>query len=81
VQTLDSEHPSIASIYLTAAGRQTLGKSLPKAAIFIRQAANDNVQKRHHIMLGRHGGVFAGQDSLGTFCAESRRSDVNLTTQ
>jgi hypothetical protein len=39
VQTLDSEHPSIASPYLTAAQIQALGKLLPKAASFLRHAA------------------------------------------
>jgi hypothetical protein len=42
VQTLDSEHPSIASLYLTAAQRQALGKLLPKAASFLRQAATEH---------------------------------------
>ena len=39
MQTLDSEHPSIASLYLTAAQGQALGKLLPKAASFLREAA------------------------------------------
>jgi hypothetical protein len=42
VQTLDSEHPSIASLYLTAEQIQALGKLLPKAASFIRQAATEH---------------------------------------
>jgi len=42
VQTLDSEHPSIASLYLTAAQIQALGKLLPKAASFLRQAATEH---------------------------------------
>ncbi|MGU5691827.1 hypothetical protein [Aeromonas veronii] len=42
MQTLDSEHPSIASLYVTAAGGQALGKSLPKAAIFIRLVATEH---------------------------------------
>ncbi|KAE9637780.1 hypothetical protein GO977_02170 [Aeromonas veronii] len=39
---MDSEHPSIASLYLTAAQIQSLGKLLPKAASFIRQAATEH---------------------------------------
>ena len=42
MQTLDSEHPSIASLYLTAAQIQALGKLLPKAASFLRQAATEH---------------------------------------
>jgi len=53
MQTLDSEHPSIASLYVTAAGGQALGKSLPKAAIFIRLVANHRYQKSRHTMPSR----------------------------
>jgi len=42
VQTLDSEHPSIASLWLTAAQGQALGKLLPNAASFLRQAATEH---------------------------------------
>lgn len=71
MQTLDSEHPSIASLYLTAAQRQALGKLLPKAATFIRLAATEHELSSITMQLTADDDSVYGMRNIGTVHAKT----------
>ena len=71
MQTLDSEHPSIASLYLTAVQRQALGKLLPKAATFIRLAAKEHELSSIIMQLTADDDPVYGMRNIGTVHAKT----------
>ncbi|MGL5523414.1 MAG: hypothetical protein ACRDCY_06030 [Aeromonas veronii] len=67
---MDSEHPSIASLYLTAAQRQALGKLLPKAASFLREAATGYELSSITMQLSAYDGPVYWKKYVGTVHAK-----------